>query len=485
MTRTRNITSIILLGLLFSVLLWSGLIKIAVADAPDAATVLARVEAMSITVADLQKHIIDGGMYSAGPAGDRQRLEKMLDDDIFDRLVGLEAGTVSLKGRADFLVRLRRAQTSLAGKLYGEDHIRPRLQMDSATVDSFYHNHISRYSTSSDQWKIRHITVFLPGKGVPVGMTTYVDSVYNGWDPKRKIDSIYTRLAHGEDFSMLARVHSEDPKTRGSGGSMGWVSRQFLPSGPFADSCEAQPIHHISHPFPSPVGWHIIQVMDKRPAGPVPLQGEILDDVIAQLTGAQSGVLARAISDSLMKAGSFDLSPDAASMPDGQLRPETPLAIVNGQDTIYAADYLQDRLGLIQQQKLVDSVSRHDQIAKVYYKRACWYTMLRSQGYLDRPEIGELTANLVRQEQKDIVQLSIADSRYEPDKTAIENYYRTHPAEFQSPPRTLQQATERIRQSLKSRHEEEIRNAWVKAASSRHHVIRYTDRLALVHFLAQ
>lgn len=80
---------------------------------------------------------------------------------------------------------------------------------------------------------------------------------------KQNLNSLRSRILNGEDFSELARAHSEDPGSASKGGELGWTAPSvFAPA--FREVTESIPIKEISEPFKSRFGWHILQVMDKR-----------------------------------------------------------------------------------------------------------------------------------------------------------------------------------------------------------------------------
>jgi peptidyl-prolyl cis-trans isomerase SurA len=65
-----------------------------------------------------------------------------------------------------------------------------------------------------------------------------------------------------ETFENLAKEYSEDGSAA-SGGDLGWVSPgTTLPI--FESTYEDLDINQISKPINSPLGWHIVQVTDRR-----------------------------------------------------------------------------------------------------------------------------------------------------------------------------------------------------------------------------
>ncbi len=77
------------------------------------------------------------------------------------------------------------------------------------------------------------------------------------------INDLYQRLKAGEDFALLAREYSDDPGSAASGGGLGWVNiGDMVPE--FNETMLETPVGHISAPFQSQFGWHILEVENKR-----------------------------------------------------------------------------------------------------------------------------------------------------------------------------------------------------------------------------
>ncbi|WP_374664014.1 peptidylprolyl isomerase [Acinetobacter sp.] len=80
---------------------------------------------------------------------------------------------------------------------------------------------------------------------------------------KQMIDSLYSRLQKGEDFTVLAATYSNDPGSARDGGSLGWVTPgTMVPE--FEERMKNTPKGQVSEPFQSQFGWHILQVTDTR-----------------------------------------------------------------------------------------------------------------------------------------------------------------------------------------------------------------------------
>ncbi len=82
-------------------------------------------------------------------------------------------------------------------------------------------------------------------------------------DAVERIRDIRQRILDGEDFSELAREHSDDPSSANLGGDMGWFQE-----GSYGERVEQMltglDVNEVSEPFQSQVGWHIIEKLGYR-----------------------------------------------------------------------------------------------------------------------------------------------------------------------------------------------------------------------------
>lgn len=81
--------------------------------------------------------------------------------------------------------------------------------------------------------------------------------------PQQRLDQLRQRLQSGADFAMLARAHSDDQSSAPDGGELGWVSPGELPP-VVHEVIRDLPTGQLSEPFRSPMGWHLIEVLERR-----------------------------------------------------------------------------------------------------------------------------------------------------------------------------------------------------------------------------
>ncbi|GMU87183.1 MAG: peptidylprolyl isomerase [Ignavibacteriales bacterium] len=75
--------------------------------------------------------------------------------------------------------------------------------------------------------------------------------------------AILDSIKAGADFAEMAKKYSEDPGSAAAGGDLGYVKRGvFYPE--FESAAFALEVNELSEVIESPVGYHIIQLMDRR-----------------------------------------------------------------------------------------------------------------------------------------------------------------------------------------------------------------------------
>jgi peptidyl-prolyl cis-trans isomerase C len=76
--------------------------------------------------------------------------------------------------------------------------------------------------------------------------------------------AIVAALAAGGDFGAYARARSLDRATAPLGGEIGWFTKDMM-TPTLGDAAFATPVGAIAEPFQSDFGWHILEVLDRRP----------------------------------------------------------------------------------------------------------------------------------------------------------------------------------------------------------------------------
>jgi peptidyl-prolyl cis-trans isomerase SurA len=80
---------------------------------------------------------------------------------------------------------------------------------------------------------------------------------------QKLINELHQRLVNGGDFYDLARTFSDDANSAPSGGDLGWLSTNQLPT-VLQKATDELAIEELSSPIQSDKGWHILQVTERR-----------------------------------------------------------------------------------------------------------------------------------------------------------------------------------------------------------------------------
>jgi peptidyl-prolyl cis-trans isomerase D len=135
----------------------------------------------------------------------------------------------------------------------------------------------ARYDVTKENWKsgdsVRadHILVKLAQAATPAEDAA----------AKSKAQGLLNQLRGGADFAALAKKSSDDPGSATRGGDLGFLTReQLVPE--FANPAFSLPIGQLSDLVKTSYGYHIIKVMEKRPAGYKPFE-DVKDQIRSQI----------------------------------------------------------------------------------------------------------------------------------------------------------------------------------------------------------
>ncbi|MBB5517884.1 peptidylprolyl isomerase [Amphiplicatus metriothermophilus] len=83
-------------------------------------------------------------------------------------------------------------------------------------------------------------------------------------------ETLLAELEGGADFAALARARSLDRATAPYGGEIGWFTRDMMAPA-LAAAAFSTPPGEMAAPFRTEFGWHVLEVLDRRPTQGVPL----------------------------------------------------------------------------------------------------------------------------------------------------------------------------------------------------------------------
>ena len=152
------------------------------------------------------------------------------------------------------------AQINVGYVLLNPEKIKPSsgevqsfLENNHAEAEKYYKNHKNEF-TVSEQVKVRHILIKAK------------DETKESFDEAlKKINDIVAKIQL-DQFSDMAKKHSDDPGSRDKGGDLGFFGRgQMVPE--FEKAAFSAPLGKITGPVKTKYGYHILLVDEKKEAG--------------------------------------------------------------------------------------------------------------------------------------------------------------------------------------------------------------------------
>lgn len=226
----------------------------------SAAAVMVNGEPIYLT--DVTLEAIAQGRIEPGAAfsPDHPEFQPVLDQLVDQKLLAQQALNLGLDQQGDAQRRLAAGRERLLGNILVE-HLVAR-EVTEEAIDEMYSQQV-KLQQLNDQVRLRHILL----------------------DTEMHARDLASQLDQGADFTDLAFVHSKDLRTRGDGGSFGWVSPNDM-APPFPERIGNTPTGALSDVFQSEQGWHILRVDERRTRPPM-TKDQMRPELITFLTLSQ------------------------------------------------------------------------------------------------------------------------------------------------------------------------------------------------------
>jgi peptidyl-prolyl cis-trans isomerase C len=156
--------------------------------------------------------------------------------------------------------RIERARENILVQTLKEQELKTLKPPSDKAIETYYQSHQADF-TIPEQIHARHILV----------------------GSEETATKVYRLLRRGKDFATLAAQYSIDDGTKARGGDLNWFSHGTMVA-PFEEAAFA--LKHpgdISQPVHTQFGWHIIQLLGRRPATLKSLD-EARDEIISILS---------------------------------------------------------------------------------------------------------------------------------------------------------------------------------------------------------
>ncbi|HKJ84147.1 MAG TPA: peptidylprolyl isomerase [Mariprofundaceae bacterium] len=137
------------------------------------------------------------------------------------------------------------------------------------------------------QWKMEHLPVPAEEKirayykahksDFSVPAQVHVRHILVG--TKKQAGAMIRKLKHGADFAALATAHSLDDGSKARGGDLNWFPRGVMVKSFEKAAFGLKKPGDISGPIKTKYGWHVIELLGKRPASQKSL-AEVREDIV-------------------------------------------------------------------------------------------------------------------------------------------------------------------------------------------------------------
>ncbi len=214
------------------------------------------------------------------PGLENKVLNQMIEEKLAYAQALLDSITVSddeIKSRIDYQINYFEQQYGSKEKveqIYGmsiekikrtlEDPIRKQILVQKLEEKKFGDVHATRREVEKFFNTYKDSLGVIPEK-VQIAHIFVIPKVTKNMKQKfyEKAEAILDSIKKGADFAAMAKKYSEDPGSAQDGGDLGWVGKGvFYPE--FEAAAFALKPGQLSGVVESPVGYHIIQMIDKR-----------------------------------------------------------------------------------------------------------------------------------------------------------------------------------------------------------------------------
>ena len=138
--------------------------------------------------------------------------------------------------------------------------IKSRVAVTDEEIGEYYRKHREDYE-GKESVRIKQILLILPKEEDPAVKEKL----------RADAEAIHKRLMNGEPFEPLSAKYSQGPEAA-SGGDIGYIEKGMIHS-EVEDAAFSLPLNQISGVIESPIGFHIIHVVDRRGAGLKAIEG--------------------------------------------------------------------------------------------------------------------------------------------------------------------------------------------------------------------
>ena len=175
------------------------------------------------------------------------------------------------------------------------DAVKTRVNVSQRDIERYYNDNIEQYSTA-EQVRASHILLKTEGKDEAAVKAT--------------AEKLAQEARGGADFAALARKYSEDDQSKDKGGDLDYFAKGRMVA-EFDEKAFSMQPGTISDPVKTQYGFHVIKMVDKKPAATRTLdevKTQITDAVAYQRAQTQATQLAEKLEKEISKPGDLDVA---------------------------------------------------------------------------------------------------------------------------------------------------------------------------------
>lgn len=205
-------------------------------------------------------------------AGGIPELDRLVRNELVRQALLAEAKAKGWDKKPDVALIMERAREQALLQVYMNEVAKPPANFPSEDdVKQAYEANKSQLAVPP-QFQLAQIFVSAPESA---------DKATAAAAQKRAADLAAKAQVKGADFAKLAKENSDHKDTAPKGGDLGWLPEPQIFSEIRAAVAKMEK-GDVSPPIRSAAGWHIVKLVDKKPAGVRPLS-EVRDVIVNQL----------------------------------------------------------------------------------------------------------------------------------------------------------------------------------------------------------
>ena len=217
--------------------------------------VIARVGNATYKIKDLKAALPKGEYTNITDAQIRAYVQRWINTELLCQ----EARKIGLHKEEDIKLKLRDSSKELLASALLDKVLNDSVSVSEEEMQEYFTKNKEMFLRAEEEVRVYQILV----------------------STRTEANRLRTRIRNGEDFSELAREHSLDPSAE-HGGDMGYFSRnQALPQ--LARAAFSLGLNRLSYPVATDLGFHLLQVVDRQPAGSVMDLSQVQDNVREQV----------------------------------------------------------------------------------------------------------------------------------------------------------------------------------------------------------